>query len=241
MIKDAKCITVKELPVTERPYEKCELYGAEALTDTELLAVILRTGRKGERSTDLARRILMFPDDSGNITSLDHLSIDELKQINGVGRVKAIQIKCAAELGRRIAAGQRREVLNAFDPQSVAGYYRYKIGHLEKETVMLLHADSKGRIFYEERLSVGTVDCSLVSPREIFVSALAKKSVNIFLLHNHPSGDPTPSHEDCLVTERVAEAGKLIGIKLLDHIIIGDRSYVSFRELGISCCCSAEK
>ena len=232
MNSESKCITVKELPVAERPYEKCELYGAGAISDSELVAVILRTGRRGERSVDMARRILLAGDRDGDASSLDLLSLDDLKNIEGVGRVKAIQVKCAAELGRRIAAGNKRKVLDIFDTRSLAEYYCCKMGHLDKETVMVLHADSKGRIFSEEQLSVGTVDCSLVSPREIFISALAKKSVNIFLLHNHPSGDPTPSKDDHIITDRVAKAGKLIGIRLLDHVIIGGRSYVSFNEMG---------
>lgn len=225
-------MTVRELPISERPYEKCELMGPEALSDSELLAVILKNGTQGESVIDLSRRIIASCDAGGSIANLDVFSLSELKEIRGVGRVKAIQIKCAAEFGRRIASAKKRSTLDLRNARSLAEYYRFRMSHLDRETVVLLHADAKGRIFYEEHLSVGTVNCSLLSPREIFVSALKRRSVNIFLLHNHPSGDPEPSKEDFLVTERVAKAGELVGIKLLDHVIIGSESYVSFNEMG---------
>ncbi len=226
-------LTVRELPESDRPYEKCQKYGAEALSDSELLAVIIRSGTRGERSVDLSRRILLSCDENARVSALDKVSLEELMRLNGVGPVKAIQIKCAAELGRRIAADSNRAMIEIYNAKSIADHYRCRMKHLEKETVMLLHADSKGRIFAEECLSVGTVNCSLVSPREIFISALSKRSVYIYLLHNHPSGDPEPSREDIAVTQRVADAGKMLGIKLLDHVIVGGASYVSLNESGL--------
>ncbi|MBO7401436.1 MAG: DNA repair protein RadC [Lachnospiraceae bacterium] len=233
MKNESGFLTVRELPAAERPYEKCLQYGAGALSDSELLAVIIRTGTKGERSVDLSRRILLSCDPEARVSALSRVSLEELTQLNGVGSVKAIQIKCAAELGRRIEADDRRKPLDVFNAKSIADHYGFRMKHLDKETVMLLHADAKGRIFAEECLSVGTVNCSLVSPREIFVSALSKRSVYIYLLHNHPSGDPAPSQDDVNVTERVANAGKMLGIKLLDHIIVGSDSYVSLNETGV--------
>lgn len=225
-------ISVKELPVMERPYEKCEEFGVASLSDSELLAVIMRSGRPGERSTDLARRVLLSTDRDGRLSGLDRASLDELKSISGVGRVKAIQLKCAAELGRRIVSDRNRDCLNLFDAASVAAYYKPKLMHLDKENVFLLHADGKGSIFAEECLSIGTVNSSLVSPREIFISALMHKSVYVFLIHNHPSGDPTPSEVDFRITDRLYRAGKLLGIELMDHIVLGQDGYISFAELG---------
>ena len=229
---EERMLTVKELPLDERPYEKCEKYGPGALSDSELIAVIIRSGKRGERSTDLARRIITMRQEA-NASVLNSVSIEELKEVPGVGRVKAVQLKCAAELGRRIAMGKGPEKIEACNSGALAEYYGIKMSHLEKENVILLCADGKGRIFDEEVISVGTVNSSLVSPREVFLTALSKKAVNIFLLHNHPSGDPTPSREDILITERVADAGRILGIKLLDHIIIGRcGAYVSLNETG---------
>ena len=232
MQKENNYLRVKELPVSERPYEKCEESGASSLSDAELLAVIIKSGRPGERSVDMARRILLSLDKKGRLSGLDSASVEDLRKIEGVGRVKAIQLVCAAELGRRIVADSKRDCLDLYDAKSVADYYSPLLSHLQKETVMLLHADGKGRIFAEERLSVGTVNSALISPREVFLSALLHKSVNIFLIHNHPSGDPTPSFEDYKVTERIAVSGKLLGIELLDHIVLGKGSYSSFSENG---------
>lgn len=232
MLQENTYLSVKELPVSERPYEKCEDSGVSSLSDAELLAVIIKSGRRGERSVDLARRILVSLDKKGRLSGLSRCTLADLRKINGVGRVKAIQLVCAAELGRRIVADNKRDSLDLYNAQSVADYYSPLLNHLQKETVMLLHADGKGRIFAEETLSVGTVNSALISPREVFLSALLHKSVNIFLIHNHPSGDPTPSLEDFRVTERIAASGRLLGIELLDHIVLGNGNYTSFSEMG---------
>lgn len=225
-------LSVKELPLTERPYEKCEEFGVSSLSDAELLAVIIKSGTHGERSVDLARRLLVSLDKDGRLCGLNSCSLEDLRKINGVGRVKAIQLVCAAELGRRLVADNRRNSLDLFNAESVAAYYTPLLSHLQKETVMLLHADGKGRIFAEETISVGTVNSALISPREVFLSALTHKSVNIFLIHNHPSGDPSPSIQDIQVTERIAASGRLLGIDLLDHLVLGNENYYSFSEMG---------
>ncbi len=227
-----KHLTVKELPDTERPYEKFERFGAEALSDAELIAVIIRSGTKEERSVDLAYRILHSFGKEGNLSELVRTSPESLCRIKGIGRIKAIQILCAAELGRRMSEASFKERLDTKDSSTIADYYTPRMKNLEKEIVYLLHTDGKCRITGEERISVGTVNASLISPRDIFLSALEKKSVFIFLLHNHPSGDPSPSKEDVYVTKRVYEVGKLLGIGLMDHIIIGDGRYFSFKEEG---------
>ncbi len=227
-----KYLTVKELPESERPYERCEKYGAKALSDAELLAVILRCGTKNERAIDLAYRILSLTGKEKSLAKLPRLGRSDLIKIHGVGHVKASQILCACELSERIAMSQREEGLKLFSPKAVADYYSPKLRHLEKEQSMILFADSKSRIIGDQLLALGTVNASLMSAREVYLAALKQNAVYIILLHNHPSGDPTPSNEDHLVTNRIKEAGELLGILLLDHIIIGDNRYISFKEMG---------
>lgn len=226
-------LTVKDLPLGERPYEKCEQFGAGILSDAELLAVILRTGTKNLRSIDLAYHILNYSEIHPGLTCLNYLSLEDLKKIKGIGRVKAIELTCLAELTKRMAKGFRKESLKLITPQSVADYYMQDMRHLTREQVMLLLLDSKNKIIKDMIISSGTVNTSIMPIREIFIHALKFEAVNIILLHNHPSGDPTPSSEDIRVSKRMTEAGNLIGISLMDHIIIGDNRYISLKEQGL--------
>lgn len=159
-----------------------------------------------------------------------HLSLTELTKVRGIGRVKAVQLKCIAELSRRIAKTQAGSSLSFTDPDTVADYYMEDFRHEEQEKLMLLLLNSKGRLLGEEVVSQGTVNATLISPREIFLCALRYHAVSLILLHNHPSGSPDPSEADLLMTRRVRESGALLGIELLDHIIIGDQKSVSFRR-----------
>ena len=222
-------ITMKELPVQEQPYEKCFQQGPHAMTDAELLAVILKTGSDRESALSLSNRILDLSPEGG-LLGLCHLSLEELMKLRGVGRVKAIQLKCVCELSARIASSSKRERIRFTDPEEVAGHYMEICRHLEQETVILLMLDTKGRLIREQEISRGTVNAALISGREIFREALRCGAVSIILIHNHPSGDPTPSREDIQLTEHVARSGELLGITLLDHIIIGDLQAVSFRQ-----------
>ena len=226
-------LTVKELPVSERPYEKCEKYGASALSDAELLAVILRTGTKEQRVIDLAVNILNYSSACPGLPGLNYLTMKDLMKIRGVGRVKAIEILCLTELTKRMSKELRRESLKLLTPESVANYYMQDMRHLTNEQVMLVMLDSKNRIIKDMIISEGTVNASIMPTREVYVQALKYEAVNIILIHNHPSGDPSPSAEDIRVTKRLVEAGNLIGITLMDHIIIGDNRYVSLKEQGI--------
>ncbi|MDF2541988.1 MAG: hypothetical protein K0S47_1706 [Herbinix sp.] len=225
-------LTVKELPSSEQPYEKCETYGAQALTDAELLAVIIRTGTKNLRSVDLAIHILNSTTYKG-LKGLNYVTMKELRTISGIGRVKALQLLCIAELTKRMAKETHKEQLKLVTPQSVADYFMQDMRHLTTEQVLLLMMDSKNRIIKDMVISTGTVNTSIMPTREVFLSALKYEAVNIILLHNHPSGDPTPSSEDIRVTKRIKEAGNLIGITLMDHIIIGDNRYISLKEQGL--------
>ncbi|MDF2588299.1 MAG: hypothetical protein K0S41_2140 [Anaerocolumna sp.] len=224
--------TVKELPLTERPYEKCEHSGPGALSDAELLAVIIRTGSKNERSIDVASRILKHSHSYPGLLGLNYLTMKELMSIKGIGRVKAIQLLCITELTKRMAKATNDGGLRLTTPETVANYYMQDLRHLKQEKILLVMLDTKSRILKDMIISSGTVSSSLLSPREIFLYALKYEAVNIIILHNHPSGDPTPSREDIQSTKRMKEAGNLIGIKLMDHIIIGDNKYVSLSEQG---------
>lgn len=225
-------LTVKELPMSERPYEKCEKYGAGALSDAELLAVILRTGSKQQRVMDVAMNILNYPSGPQGLKGLNYLTMKELTKIKGVGRVKALELLCLTEITKRMAKEIHRDGLKLVTPQSVANYYMQDMRHLTREQVLLLMMDSKNKLLKDMIISEGTVNTSIMPTREIFVQAVKYEAVNIIMLHNHPSGDPSPSSEDIRVTKRLSEAGNLIGITLMDHIIIGDNRYVSLKEQG---------
>lgn len=226
-----KNMTVKELPDTERPYEKCLMYGAEALTDSELISVIIRTGSRGERCVDLAHRILNAgPDGLLNLLQLD---VKQLTKIHGIGNVKAIQLKCVGELAKRIASTRRRQQVVLESPESIASYYMERMRHETQEILMLAMFDSKSMLIGEKVISVGTCNAALISAREIYRTALQEQAVYIVILHNHPSGNPEPSREDIQVTRKIKQSGEILDILLMDHIIIGDNRYFSFREQDI--------
>lgn len=225
--------TMKELPASERPYEKAAKLGAKGLSDAELLAVILRSGAKNVSARDLAEEVLKMGEPCG-LTGLLHHTLPDYREIRGIGTVKAIQLACIGELSKRIwkAAAAGEELI--FDhPAKIADYYMEEMRHMEQERLKLLILNTRNALIRDVNVSKGTVNASLATPRELFIEALRYRGVGIILLHNHPSGDASPSRDDCLFTKRVQEAGKIMGIPLLDHIIIGDNSYVSLRERGI--------
>ena len=222
--------TMKELPLSERPYEKCLTYGPEYLTDAELLAVVLRTGSRGVTSVELASELLRQCPYADGIPGLFHLSLARLQKIPGIGKVKAVQLKCICEISRRIARETSLRKLDVNSPATVANYYMETLRHEEQEMVFCMMLDGKGRYISDACIFRGTVNASLVSPRELFIPALEQHAVNIILVHNHPSGDPLPSEEDFAITNRLIEAGDLIGIHLLDHVIIGDNNFFSMKE-----------
>ena len=223
--------TIKDLLPEYRPDEKFLAYGPKALSDAELLAIILRTGNTEEHSVDLARRILTPPGDQHiSILNIFNYEYHELLKMKGIGKVKALQIKALAELSLRISQSQARNQLVFNQPETVAGYYMEQLRHEKKEMVVLLLLDSACGLIKEITLSVGTVNHSLLSAREVFIAALKYEAVSFILLHNHPSGKVTPSEADLYYTQMIEKAGKLIGISLTDHIIIGDNEYFSFKE-----------
>ena len=241
-----------------RPYEKFEKYGAEALTDSELLAVVIKSGCKGKSAVELAAEILYPHFDDTDSSDLKHikytdnrvhdaykcnapcglvrlmnLSEDDVRSMKGIGRVKLIQLCCIAELSKRIAKEQAVCRLNITSPDSVADYYMEMLRHKSEEEVHVMLLNSRNNIIKSVMISMGTATYSAVSPREIFMAALKYKASGVIVVHNHPSGDPSPSREDIAVTQRLVKAGRIMDIPVLDHIILGDCRFLSLKEKGM--------
>ena len=223
--------TIKELPVTERPREKLYSHGPSALSNEELLAIIIRTGNKNDTAIDLARKILSK--DNRGLISLRDTTLQELMQTNGVGQCKAAQILAAIEIGKRINYREALGKVKVNDPSTIANLYMDEMRYLQKEHFRIVLLDTKNQIIVTEEISIGTLNASIVHPRDVFKAAIKRNSNAMILIHNHPSGDPTPSNEDINITNRLIDAGNLIGIKVLDHIIIGDNRYISFKEKNL--------
>jgi DNA repair protein RadC len=222
--------TVKELPESERPYEKALTKGIESLSDAELLSVILRTGSRNVRSIDLAYEILRHKPEYPGLLSLCYTTKEELMKITGIGKVKAIELLAIAELVKRLVRAKKPDRNIFRSPKEIALYYMEELRHEKREKTILLLLDGKNRMIRDIIISEGTVNMSMASPREIFIEAIKYEAVFIILLHNHPSGDPTPSREDLQTTKKIQQTGMLVGIPLIDHIIIGDQSYISLQE-----------
>lgn len=223
---------IKKLPELQRPYEKCIHQGEHTLSDSELLAVILRNGTKGVNSIALANQILAVTQETSypGLLGLLHLSLPELMKIHGIGKVKAVQLKCIGELSKRMASAAARPGLSFQTPVTIAKYYMERLRHEEQELLYCMMLDNKNHLLAEQLLSRGTANATLITPREVFLEALRHHALCLILVHNHPSGDPSPSICDKEVTQRILKAGDMLGIHLLDHIIIGDQRYFSFRE-----------
>lgn len=216
----------------ELPYEKFLHFGAEYLSESELLAIILRTGTKGIPCLEVAKEVLALSSGAG-LLGLHHISLRDLMHIKGIGEVKAVKVKCIAELSNRIAKQNAVSALCFDSPSTVADYYMEQLRHQETERVILSMVNGKNRLIEDIVLSTGSVNASILSPRETFRQALKCDAVYVFLVHNHPSGDPTPSRQDIAITQQIKEASGLVEIPLLDHIIIGDNRYISFKEKGL--------
>lgn len=221
----------KQVNVQELPYERFLRFGPENLTEAELLAIIIRTGTKEKSALQLAEQVLglaKYP--RTGLLGLYYVTLDELKSVNGIGEVKAVKLKCLAELSMRMSTARAKDGLRFQSSNQVAAYFMEKLRHKTTECVILVCLDAKGQMISEKKLSEGSVRMSLLPPREVFLQALREEAVNILLIHNHPSGDPTPSMEDLRITANVRELGEKLDIPLLDHVVIGDNQYVSFRE-----------
>lgn len=221
---------MKELPEELRPYERCQKFGAEVLSDAELLAVLIKSGTRKKSAYQVALDVLNLHPAEKGLAGVSKLSLEQFTTIPGIGKIKATQILCAIELSKRLVRTSRNQVPCFQSPDRIAQYYMEEYRCLTQEQVLLLMLDTKNQLLKQMVISKGTVNSSVITPREVFVEALRTGAVNIILLHNHPSGDPTPSEADILITKRMKETGDLIGIALLDHIIIGDKKYISLKQ-----------
>ena len=213
----------------EKPYDRFLYAGPTALSDAELLAIILRTGRKGADAVSVAKEVLDLASPYG-LAGLNHLSVQDIMKVNGIGEIKAVKLKCVAELSRRIVMDACNQKTALRCPQDFAAFYMESMRHLEKENCLCVFLDGSMNRLKDVTISIGSVNASIISSREVFMEALRAKAVYIVLLHNHPSGNATPSSADKEVTSRIYQASLLMDIPLLDHIIIGDNCYYSFKE-----------
>jgi DNA repair protein RadC len=223
-------MTMKEMPIEDRPREKLQRLGPSILSTAELLAILLRTGTKTESAVTLAQRLLNH---FGSLPELQASSVDELSGVKGIGLAKAAEIKAALELANRLAVskGESRPVI--YSPEDIAKLLMTEMRWLQKEYFKILLLNTKNQVLASPIISVGSLNASIVHPREVFKEAIRCSAAAIILVHNHPSGDPSPSVEDISITKRLSEVGKLMDIAVLDHVIIGDGKYVSLKEKGI--------
>lgn len=222
--------TIKDIPEADRPRERLIRYGSEALSNSELLAIILRTGTKSETAIDMANRLISSKE---GLKFLSNCTIQELSQIKGIGNAKASQIKAAVELGKRIKNYRTDNKIKINSPEGIADLVMEDMRYLKKEYLKVIFLNTKNIVIDVKDLSIGSLNASVVHPREIYSEAIRRSSASIVICHNLPSGDPTPSQEDINITRRLHEVGKLVGIDLLDHVIIGDGCYISLKEKGI--------
>lgn len=216
---------IKDLPRVDRPREKLLKYGSDKLSTTELLAILLRTGIKGKNVVELSTQILkLFGTDT-----LQSITIADLKKIKGLGSVKAAEITAAIALGKRLTVA--KAPMKAISPESVFEAL-HNIRSLKKEHFVAFYLDTKNTEIARETISVGTLNASLVHPREVFEPAIRMSAASVIIAHNHPSGDVTPSHEDMQITKKLVDAGVLLDIHILDHVIVSSHAYLSFKEKG---------
>ena len=221
-------IKMKELPISERPYEKMEMYGANSLSNAELLAIIIKTGTTEESSVTIAQKILKLnKDKKDNLKFLQDISINELTKIKGIGKVKAIQLKAVSELTKRMSRPILDNKIKITCPQDVANLLIDELKNEKREIVKVLILNTKNIVVKILDVSYGSTNLAIITPRDILAEVVKMEAPKIILIHNHPSGDPMPSKADMEFTDRLIEACKLLGVELLDHIVIGHDSYES--------------
>lgn len=223
-------LTIKELPLDERPREKMKERGAQAMGNSELLAILLRTGAAEESALRLAENLL---EREGGLAGLGRATLEEVEQVRGIGEAKAVTLLAAMELGRRVAslAPQDRPAIRT--PEDVAALLMPRFRYETRESFVAVLLSTKNHVLKTAVISVGSLNASIVHPRELFREAINASAAAVIVAHNHPSGDPTPSPEDVELTRKLAEAGKMLDIPVLDHVILGDGKYISLKEKGI--------
>ena len=228
---------IREMPEGDRPRERLKERGAAALSDAELIAILLRTGVKGKSAVQLAQELLR--EHGNSLEELVRVPLEAIAKVKGIGETKAIQVKAAFELARRVSERPRdkKPVIGA--PAEAAAELRARLQHQDREHFCALLLNTKNALIRVSDVSKGSLNASIVEPREVFKDAIAASAASMILAHNHPSGDPTPSSEDIAITKRLVKAGELLNIAVLDHIILGQRTsgreqdYVSLKELGL--------
>ncbi|MBV1756343.1 MAG: DNA repair protein RadC [Dethiosulfatibacter sp.] len=223
--------TIKQIPVQERPREKLIKYGPQALTNSELMAIVLRVGSNKDTAITLSQKILNH--EERGLKNIANPDPELLLGFHGISHAKAAQLMAAVELGKRVSRIDFDDRFKVTSPQDIANYLMEDMRYLKKEHFKIIILDTKNKILDVCTISIGSLNSSIVHPREVFHEAVKKSAASILLVHNHPSGETQPSREDISITKRLIEAGELMGIKVLDHIIIGDGVYLSFKEENI--------
>jgi DNA repair protein RadC len=222
-------LMIRDFPQDERPRERFIQNGPESLSNHELIAILLRTGTKDESVLQLSNRLLT---NFEGLRLLKAATLEEMTKIKGIGQAKAIQVLAAVEIGRRIANLNYNDRYVIRSPEDGANYVMNDMRFLSQEHFVCLYLNTKNQVLHKQTIFIGSLNASIVHPREVFREALKRSAASIICLHNHPSGDPAPSREDIEVTKRLVECGKMIGIDVLDHLIIGENKFVSLKEKG---------
>lgn len=220
---------IRDYPPDERPRERLIQNGAKSLSNQELLAILLRTGTKEESVIQMANRLLK---NFEGLRLMKDASLEEITSIKGIGLAKAVQLLAAVELGRRIGNLTYHDRYVIRSPEDGANYVMNDMRFLSQEHFVCLYLNTKNQVIHQQTIFIGSLNASIVHPREVFKEAFRRSAASIICIHNHPSGDPAPSREDIEVTKRLVECGKIIGIDILDHLIIGDKKFVSLKEKG---------
>jgi DNA repair protein RadC len=228
-LNQSSSLMIRDFPQDERPRERLLVDGPASLSNHELLAILLRTGSKDESVLQLANRLLNHFE---GLRMLKDATVEELTSMKGIGNTKAIQIMAAIELGRRMGRLRYDDRYVIRSPEDGAKFVMEDMRFLSQEHFVCLYLNTKNQVLHRQTIFIGSLNASIVHPREVYKEAFRRSAASIICIHNHPSGDPSPSKEDIEVTKRLSECGKIIGIELLDHLIIGDGKYVSLKEKG---------
>lgn len=220
---------IRDYPEEERPRERLLSEGPDKLSNQELFAILLRTGTKKESVLELSQKLLKHFE---GIRMLKDASVEEITTIPGIGEAKAVQILAALELGRRMNRLTYDDRYVIRSPQDGANYVMEEMRFLSQEHFVCLYLNTKNQVLHKQTVFIGSLNASIVHPREVFKEAFKRSAASVICFHNHPSGDPSPSREDIEVTKRLSECGKILGVELLDHLIIGEQKFVSLKEKG---------
>ena len=220
---------IRDVHIADRPRERLIRQGADSLSNQELIAILLRTGTRKESVLVLANRVLSSFD---KIQDLKNATIEEFMTVKGVGEAKAVQLLAAAEIGKRLYRKHSEGRYTIRSPEDAAAYLMTDMSSLSQENFVVLFLNVKNEVLHKQTIFIGSLNSSIVHPRDIFREAVKRSAASIICAHNHPSGNPSPSPEDIEVTKRLLEAGSIMGIELLDHVIIGDHKFISLKEKG---------